>query len=278
MTRFAFLVSALVMLVLPAMARGDQPDDPVKWSQLPNLSPLGFDYSSERYLPGAGGYQSFVADDFLCNDPRPITDIHWWGSYWEAPYASPSSSYWLDPSTAGGAPVLPQTVLGFTFTIFDHLPIAIDPSTTTMPYAHPGPALYTAYVPINQVAINLHYVIDRTDDGIIGNVGDEAVWQYNVDLEIPFQQVLGTTYWLSIQAEVDTSPVQWGWHAADTLTGNNATQSGPAGLWGLPYDRDWVLMVDKDMAFELTVPEPLTAGLLGFGLGALLAGRRRRKR
>jgi len=243
MRGFPLAISSVVLLALAANVSAG----PIQYSQLPELGPLGFDYSSDRFLPGTANDESLMADDFVCTGADPITDLHWWGSYWQAPYVTPSSSYWPDPTT------------------------------TPMPFAHPGNPVYSATVPIADVAISPAGVIDRTGDLIIGNVGDEAVWRYDVDLAVPFNQTAGTTYWLSIQALTDHSDVQWGWHSADTLTGFNATQGGPAGLWGAPYANPWILMVDKDMAFELTVPEPLTAGLLGAGLAVLLICRRKRR-
>ena len=274
MRGFPLAISAVVLLALTASSSAG----PIHCSQLPELGPRGFDYSSDRFLPGTGNDESLVADDFVCTVADPITDLHWWGSYWQAPYVTPASDYWTDPSLAGGAPVLPATVTGFIITIYDHVPVANDPLTTPMPFAHPGNPLYVAALPIADVAISPAGVIDRTGDGITGNVGDEAVWRYDVDLAVPFNQTAATTYWLSIQAVTDNTDVQWGWHSADTLTGFNATQGGPAGLWGAPYANPWILMVDKDMAFEVTMPEPLTAGLLGAGLAALLATTKNRKR
>ena len=59
----------------------------IKWEQPPGLNPTspypdcfwGWDE------PSVFGGRQIVADDWPCNDPRPITDIHWWGSYvnWE---------------------------------------------------------------------------------------------------------------------------------------------------------------------------------------------------
>ncbi len=272
MLRFPLALIAVVLLALTAGVQAG----PAIFSQSPDLGPLGFDYSSDRFLPRTANDESLVADDFVCLLGDPITDVHWWGSYWQAPYTTPASDYWTDPSLAGGAPLLPATVTGFNITIYDHVPVAIDPLTTPMPFAHPGASLYSATVPIADVTISLAGVIDRTGDLIIGNFGDEAVWRYDVDLAVPFNQTAGTTYWLSIQAITDDTAVQWGWHSADTLTGFNATQGGPAALWGAPYANPWVLMVDKDMAFELTVPEPFTAGLLGIGLAVVLGCRRKR--
>jgi hypothetical protein len=280
MVRFVSLLSAAILISLPCVALADQTEDIIKWSQLPDMSVLGFDVSSEFYVPGTQS-ESRVADDFVCNDIRPITAVHWWGSYWQSPLgATPTSGYWNDPSIGPTAIVMPQNVLGFNIMIFDNVPVAIDPSTTPMPHAHPGQLLYSTFVPMAIVETNLHGVIDRTNDGIIGNVGDEAVWQYYVELEETFPQVFGTTYWLCIQAVVDGSPVQWGWHTAQPLTDNNAVQSGPATVWGMMYEnQEWVLLVDRDMAFELSVgkiPEPFTAALLGLGLGGLMISRRRK--
>jgi len=245
-------------------------------SQLPDLGARGFDYSSDQSLPGIMGGESRVADDFVCPVADAITAIHWWGSFWQAPYATPASDYWTDPSLAGGVAVLPDVVRAFVVTFYEHVPIASDPLTTNMPFGHPGNVLYTTTIDITNIAVALEGVIDRTGNGILGDVGDEAVWRYDADLPVPFVQTAGTRYWLSIQAVTENNgAIQWGWHAADKLADNNAVQSGPASAWGNAYLPPWALMPDKDMAFELTIPEPMTAGLLGAGFAVLLLLRRK---
>lgn len=278
-------LSVAVLVTLAATASADVVLDPglVKWSQLPEMGATGFDYSSEDPLPRTDDLQSRTADDFLCNDPAAVSGVHWWGSYWQAPYTTRFSNFHPDPSFVGGPnPVMPGIVTGFTIRIYDHVAIGVDP---VMPYAHPGQELYSAFVPMALVVTNLHGIIDRTGDGAGVGYGDEAVWQYYADLERPFEQTPGTRYWLSIQAAVVPDDqrdavdagMQWGWHNADGLVDNNAVQSGPAGLWGTSYQREWVLLPDVDMAFELVdVPEPFTAGLLGAGLAAMVFRRRRR--
>ncbi len=68
----------------------------VKWSQRPvpidpNAVPLVFvgwdeasDYNNNPPLP-------ILADDWKCTDDRPVTDIHWWGSFigWTQPHPPP---------------------------------------------------------------------------------------------------------------------------------------------------------------------------------------------
>jgi len=45
----------------------------VKWSQPPDLV-YGVNIQSTEVEP-------IVADDWQCRDPRPVTDVHFWGSY-----------------------------------------------------------------------------------------------------------------------------------------------------------------------------------------------------
>ncbi len=65
----------------------------VKWSQrpvpiCPNSQPIEFNAWNER-----SDYNNppMLADDWLCRDDRPVTDIHWWGSFigWTQPYPPP---------------------------------------------------------------------------------------------------------------------------------------------------------------------------------------------
>ncbi len=78
----------------------------VKWDQPPVLNPesphpncyWGWDE------PSVYGGERIVADDWKCSDSRPVTDIHWWGSYdeWDEkdpPQIAPASFHigiWTD--------------------------------------------------------------------------------------------------------------------------------------------------------------------------------------
>jgi len=184
-----------------------------------------------------------------------------------------------DPTVppAGGDPQPPGILQGFNIAFFTDIPAGVDPY---MPWSHPGNLLYLEFIDISQVAEVLFGTITH-----IGGV-EENVWQYNVDLPVPFEQDRyqdpqdidgdgiddGTVFWIAIQA-VHTDPnIQWGWHEADTLWHDNAVQVG----YFEAIPELWDLLPNKDMAFELTViPEPsfLIGGLLGLGL--LLRLRRR---
>jgi len=273
------LLTVVVLALMVGTAYGDSLDPTwVKWSQLPDMTPNGYDFSSELLVP------STVADDFQCNDPRPVTDIHWWGSYYTTGSASVdhNSDNYLDPSFAspGAPPVMPNIVAGFNITFYADVPAGVDPN---MPFSHPGAVLGTTQlVDMSAVGSNLHGTIDRNVNSVVGDDGDEAVWQYNVELPVPFEQVLDTIYWISIQAvNLDAiqnpNSVQWGWHESLDHWNDAAVQNGPQALWGIQYSQEWRNLLVKDMAFELSIPEPATIALLGCGLTFLIAMPRRRK-
>ncbi len=75
----------------------------LKWTQPPvqceEQQYLGWDEVSIL------DYQPLLADDWLCLDERPITDIHWWGSFLD----------WFEP-------VPPQLPIGFQFSIWSDTP------------------------------------------------------------------------------------------------------------------------------------------------------------
>lgn len=250
--RLAVIVTLVVAVAAPAVW-ADPVTDPVKWSQLPRMDAYGYDFSSETTVP------SRVADDFLCVDGQPVIDVHWWGSYYLPgpiwPYYT--SDNLPDPSYPADVP--PGILQGFRIEFWTDIPAGVDP---IMPWSHPGQLLYEEFIPITQVQEALYGKVTH-----IGGVV-ENVWQYNTDLPIPFFQEAGNIYWLMIQAIHSDQMIQWGWHEADSLWHDNAVQMG----YGRPGI--WELMTDKDMAFELSIPEPVTTLLLGAGLMALIRKRR----
>lgn len=232
----------------------------VKWSQLPRMDQWGYDFSSETQVPSA------VADDWQCNDARPVIAIRWWGSYWNTgnPY------YPYDNSDHWGSPAVPPgTVSGFNIRIYSDVPAGAG----SPPWSHPGSRLlYDETVSILQANEKVYGQIDHADGQIgIGTDIIETVLQYDLKLPTSFAQQPGVIYWLSIVAIDDGgSPIQWGWHQADSLWRDNAVQ---AGFYNPIY---WNLLPDKDMAFEMqVVPLPNTLLLLVPGLISILGLRRR---
>jgi len=261
----------LFILLFAAAAVADDPGDLVKWSQMPDMGPYGYDFSSES------SFYSMVADDFLCSDQYPVGDLHWWGSYYEPGvlYPYPNSDNLPDPTLATGEPV-PGMLQGFFIEFYTDVPAGTDP---LMPWSHPGDQIYEEFIPITQVTEVLYGTVVH-----IGGI-EENVWQYNCDLPTPFFQDPdfepqdvdgdgipdGTVYWLKIQAAHYDPALQWGWHEADSLWHDNAVQHWPPN----PNLPAWLLLPNKDMAFELTfIPEPSVLLLAGAGLLLLLRRRR----
>ena len=80
----------------------------VKWNQPPVLNP-----GSQCYWgwdePSVYRGEQIVADDWKCTDRRPVTDIHWWGSYqdWDEP-EPPLPPFGPDRSTSVSGPMCPR--------------------------------------------------------------------------------------------------------------------------------------------------------------------------
>jgi hypothetical protein len=274
--RLSLLCAALTLFLCFTSSAGADIVDNAKWSQLPNMGPWGYDFSSETGAEGV--ISSMAADDFLCTNDLPVVDVHWWGSYYVSnvlwPY--PHSDNFNDPTTDVDQP--PGILTGFNIEFYADIPALEDPY---MPWSHPGELLYEMFIPITAVQEVLYGTVVH-----IGGV-EENVWQYNVDLPRPFFQdpeadpqdldgdgvMDGTVYWLKIQAVHDSRTIQWGWHESEALWHDNSVQHWPRNEYA-PY---WDILSDKDMAFELTfIPEPSL--LLVFGFGALALLRRSRAR
>lgn len=245
-------IAAAIILLLGLQCAGfaGSPNQIVKWFQLPDMN-NGHQFSSEVKVP------SIVGDDWICPDGRPITDIHWWGGYW-TPVANGQYASYTD-----GRPTLlsPGTLQTFTINIWSNVP-AGGPE----PYSRPGSVLAT-------YAFNLADV-HETFYGSTAQ-SDRNVYQYYVDLPEEFEQTQETTYWLTIQADLPPTSVQWGWHESNDHRVSPAVQDYKGSGWVQLQNN----MYDNDMAFELTtVPEPAGLGAIGVGLVSMATFFFRRRR
>ena len=210
----------------------------MKWSQPPVVidegpPPTYFGWDE----PSLYGFGPIVADDWLCQDQRPVSDIHWWGSY----------QYWEEP-------VPPIPPLAFHIGIWTDVPVG-DPCNF-YPYSHPGRMIWeywAAMAEVNEewVGYDMHPDVPFID----------ACFKY--DLQLPqeawfWQEGPGNIYWLSISAIYDVPPPEafyWGWKTREHFynddavriwTPNAPTVGGPPFIEGQPILPGW------DMAFELT--------------------------
>jgi hypothetical protein len=261
-------LAVLVICMGAAVAVAGSLDQPVKWSQPPVVLPivppgpyiLGWDQIS--MVP-----QPIVADDFLCEDPRPITDLHWWGSY---------------PQQQPGTPLKHPD--RFLIRFWTDVPAGAD---SNMPWSHPGQPIWPI-VSENYRVEPVGYDID-VEKYLRNNeiVRVDQAFQYNLTLkpEEYFRQDPGNNiYWVSIQAQYNNpGPGDvWGWKTRPHFFNDDAVTGGPigddsGGFWWEPVigpdGQSW------DMAFELTtVPEPSTFVLLAMGAFGLVAYAWRKRR
>ena len=268
---FAALIAVLALMFLAAPATADwKPGDPYKmhFPQLPDEDGWDVNFESPKVL----------ADDWLCTQSGPVSDIHWWLS---ARYDD-----------------MPTEIL-FHVAIYDNIEPNVDPA---MPWSHPGnvqwdrdfwvsPILY-AQGPQGWYDPNTEFHTDPADPD------HHNIFQVNIPeiRDNPFQQEEGKVYWLAITAVepiMEPGYPYLGWKTADT-------QQYPPGWEGEHFMDDavfgdiddasgtmptfWKELYDPitgqslDLAFVIT-PEPGTwAMVIGAGLMGLLAYARRRRK
>ncbi len=311
-------------MLLATTAHADWfPDNPAdlaraKWIQMPDLSPYpdqtiatGMDVlatlQGSQFAPEP--LWKILADDFLCTQSGPITDVHIWGSWWED--ILPQSGTLPDGGIAPGGPGSVIFKLSFHSDVPAFQP---EPGGPIVP-SHPGELLWQGLfapgqynvIPYGQ-AQELFYdpnLDTKTPTGPNGVIGiDQQVWQYNFhDLgPNPFVQTEGEIYWLDMQALVlDTNPEMralFGWKTRDpnpdrfggghfnddAVWGDTEFFGGPllpggisgSGWHELTYPFGHPLEGQSiDLAFVLTVPEPTGLVLAALGLTVLVGVARR---
>lgn len=253
MKRLFLALTIAVLCTAPLVARADwdwEPDNPLdKWIQMPD--PFGWDV---KVTP-----PKILADDFLCTDPLPIVDIHFWGS-WEHDVVGQITSIHLSihndlagayPSQPLDPPIWEKDFDPTQFTIRQWW------EEGDQGWYDPNTGYYHQYdhTKIYQVNIDL--------------CKDQRFWQEGT----PDNPVI---YWLDIQVQV-ADPIN-----TDFGSKTSIDHWRDDAVWKDEGSTVWQKLVDPitgetlDMAFVITtVPEPSVFVLAGMGLLALLRLRKK---
>jgi hypothetical protein len=188
---------------------GAKSTDPIIWNNGGTV-PAGNILSSQNdaFYP----FVSQMADDFLFVEDMDVTDVHWWGGFWNGP---------------------PNEVDPCPFYIY----IYADDGTGNMPTGAgmPDPA---------PTALATYYFQGLTWYPLDPN----GFYEYDVDLSPPFSATAGVKYWIAIQADFGYPP-QWGWTVTSGVQLHQALQGFP--LLGTPFWTD-PSPPGVDLAFYLT--------------------------
>ncbi len=206
-----------------------------KWEQLPDMI-AGTDKASWRKEEQLSDY-ILRADDWIC-DGRPITDIHWWGSYmgWKSDEVGTITNPIPWPTNAH------YRLLGFDLSWHKDIGCL------------PGAAITNIFVDIEDCYEVFYGTIDH-------NGTFEHEYQYYVDLldvDGPWNEVKDEHYWLNIQAVFPQSfvpgndPIDgWGWVTTPGIDQCPSAKSADGTNWVVAGTE----LEPFDLAFELTTTE-----------------------
>jgi V8-like Glu-specific endopeptidase len=165
----------------------------IKWAQPPilNENPQYPECFWGWDEPSVYGAQWIVADDWPCMTDRPVSDIHWWGSYlnWDSPV----------PPTSGGP-------VAFHIGIWTN-----ERPTIEIPFSHPGKMVWDWNVErrtLNERAVGCDFFPEHSIDACFRydfRIRDEREWfKQGPSCEI---------FWVSISAIYEGIPSRnpWGW-------------------------------------------------------------------
>jgi len=180
------------------------------------------------------GSLQIAADDFYCADDRPITDVHWWGSYrgWDG----------IEPP--------PDAPAQFHIGIWTDIPAG-----TNGEYSHPGVLVWQSIVDrsaLNErpVACDFHPAYMQSPEGC-----------FRYDYQIPenewfYQPGEGNVLWISISAiyAMQSPPNPWGWKTREHFYNDDAVViwQPTAPTVGQPFVSGAPIWVGWDLSFVLT--------------------------
>ncbi len=240
MARRAFVLAAVLVLVLSVVASADWDEgEPYKWVQYPDLEPTGIDVNAT--------FPYVLADDFLCTQTGPITDIHIWGSWLNdyLPYGNPSD------------------VL-FTLSIHSDIPAEASPTG----YSMPGELLWL--MDFDQDMFQVRVWADGLQEGwldppeMYNPWGDTVCWQYNfiIDETVAFRQEGSEenpiVYWVDVQARPADPDAYFGWktsidHWNDDAVWGEGEEPNIFEWWELRYPGEHPWYPESiDLAFVIT--------------------------
>lgn len=198
-----------------------------------------------------------LADDWVCRDDRPVTGIHWWGSFANK-----------DPNLPGWRcswiPPILNKVRGFHIGIWTDTPG--HPQDMNI-ISHPNQMIWEQYV----YNYDVNYVgLDR-DPNDPKRLVKDSCFKFSCDLNPNFVQdpCANCVYWLSIAAIYDTNfpdpPYIWGWktrphYSKDDAVRITSIQGGGwppivGSLWETGNALECPQWCSWDLAFELTSNE-----------------------
>lgn len=223
------VVTALGLFALPVLADWN-PGDPAKWVQLPD--PQGWDVNAT--------YPKVLADDFLCTQTGPITDVH----------------LWVSTHQYDGPPPIQSIHLSFHSDV------------QGPPFSHPGALLWSTDIPVPNPLVKIRQYGEGQEGWYDPNTGQwnrpdhNLYYQVNItNIPNPFFQYVNTIYWLDVSFTVPPGLPPVGWKTSYQHNLDDA-------VWGDFPEPNWQPLHDPitgqslDMAFVLT-PEPASVLLLG---------------
>ncbi len=220
---FLVALAALWLLSIPVAADWvDADGHKMHFPQHPN--PFGWDVNAT---------QIFIADDWMCGETGPVSDIHFWGS-WRDNVVGP--------------------IMGFHLMILSDIPA--DPPQ--IPYSRPGQPLWEQFIPIEQVVIRPMPLSPQGWYSPMEQIfipENHVEWfQYNIFLpqSLWFMQEQGTIYWLAIKAEIPIIDAAWGWKTTLERWNDDA-------CWTFEPGAEWIEMYEPpdflqslNLAFVIT--------------------------